>query len=104
MHRHHPAGRDEKNILFYIYAHDKCHHKIHDNPKWAEERGFLIPGRHRKILEQHEIEGLTIKMRANVPQIDPSTLEQLKGRKKPQPNTGLATHQPCIITEDETKA
>lgn len=40
---HHPLARIGCRILFYAWVSPMLHEVIHDNPKWAREKGFLLP-------------------------------------------------------------
>jgi len=50
MEKHHVAGRRKAAFCFYILLHSDCHRRIHDNPKWGEEKGLLAKGRNSKEL------------------------------------------------------
>jgi hypothetical protein len=41
MDPHHPMGRRGDNLFHFFYVDRMCHLKIHNNPKWAREKGFL---------------------------------------------------------------
>lgn len=43
---HHKKGRSGDLLFdtkFFMAVSRKCHDRIHQNPKWAKESGFLIP-------------------------------------------------------------
>ena len=41
---HHKAGRGSKTAdpSMFLAVDRECHRRIHDNPSWARENGFLI--------------------------------------------------------------
>jgi hypothetical protein len=42
MEPHHTHGRSNENIMIYKWVHTECHNKIHKNPNWARENGYLF--------------------------------------------------------------